>query len=101
MYFHLKTCCLGYEQNSIYEKFVITFTQGFQKSKKSAHWTLGSGGKRQLRGVRNTNKKNPAQEGKIRPEKNLFLHGDFTPFIILLFIIIWDHFLPLFFLKDS
>ena len=24
MYFHLKTCCLGYEQNSIDEKFVKT-----------------------------------------------------------------------------
>ena len=38
------------------------FPQGFRKSKKFAHLTLRSGGKRLLKGVRNTNtKKNPAQ----------------------------------------
>ena len=31
---------LGYEQNSIDEKFVITFPQGFWKSKKFAQRTL-------------------------------------------------------------
>ena len=35
----------------------ITFPQGFLKSKKFAHRTSGSGGKRPLKGVRNTNSK--------------------------------------------
>jgi hypothetical protein len=32
----------------------ITFPQGFGKSKKFGHWTLGSGKKRPLNGVRKT-----------------------------------------------
>ena len=33
---------------------LITFPQGFQKSKKIADWTLWRGGNRPLKGVRNT-----------------------------------------------
>ena len=56
--------------------------QGFQKSKKFAHWTLGSGDKRPLKGVGNINTKKILRSKENSPKNNtFFLRGDFTLFI--------------------
>ena len=80
----------------------ITFPHGFQKYKKKfGHWTLGSGGKRPVNGVRNTNtNKIMLSKAKFAKKPNKKLCGDFTTFFSQSFQI-WDHFFPLLFLKDS
>ena len=60
----------------------ITFTQGFQKSKKFSHLTLGSGGKKTVkRSEKHQYQNNPAQKGEIRTKTNFLLCGNFTLFI--------------------
>ena len=70
----------------------ITFPQGFWKSKKFWHWTLGNGDKKTF--------KRSEQMKKKSIKKNFFQRSDFTPFMSKSFQI-WDHFFPLLFPKDS
>ena len=69
----------------------ITFSQGFQKSKRFGHWILESGAKKTF--------KLSEQIKKIR-KKNLFCRCNFTLFLSKSFQI-WDHFFQLLFPKDS
>ena len=66
-----------------------TFPQGFQKSKKFGHWTMGSGGEKTFK--------------RSEPIKQKFLkkcRGDFTPFLSKSCQIL-HHFFPLLFPKVS
>ena len=69
----------------------ITFPQGFRKSKKFGHWTLGSGGKKTF--------KWSEQMEKIS-KKNFIRRGNFTPFFCKN-VQILDPFFPLLFPKES
>ena len=64
----------------------ISFPQGFRKSKKFGHWTLGSGGTKTF--------KWSEQRKKLFPPRNL------RPFLSKN-VHIWDHFFPLLFHKVS
>ena len=57
--FSLRQFYTRYEQkfSNLRQLFPVLFLQVLRKSKRVAHWTLGSGGKRPLKAVSNTNTK--------------------------------------------
>ena len=81
----------NYEQKfaNLRPPLFLTFPQGFQKSKKFGHWTLGSGGKKLFK----------RGEQMIFFSKKLFCRCNFTTIMSKRFQI-WDHFLSLLFPED-
>ena len=73
------------------ETTTLSFPQGFRKSKKLGHWTLGNGAIRRLKEV---------NKGEKKVCKKLFRRGNFRPFLSKN-VHIWHHFFPLIFPKDS
>ena len=64
----------------------ITFPQRFWKSKKFAHWTLWSGGKRPFKGVRNTNTKEILlSKAKLAQKQTFFCAVILHPLIVKVF----------------
>ena len=60
--------------------FPLLFPKVFQKSKKFAHWTMGSVGKRPLKGVIKTNTKNSCWVRQNLPQNKLFIARWFYTF---------------------
>ena len=73
-----------YEQkfSNLSSTLSITFPQGFQNKKKSAHWTLGSGGNRPLKGVRNTKTKKILLRKATFAKKITFFVTIFYPLLV-------------------
>ena len=78
----------------------ITFPQLFQKSNKFGNWTFGSGAKRPLNRVKNSNTKKSCSVRQNSPKNKLCFARNFTPFVSKSFQI-WDHFFLLLFPKES
>ena len=83
-----KSCLSGkvHQKNELrFYFFLLLFFQGFRKSKKIRHWTLGSGTKRPLSGVRNTNIKQILISKAKFAQKKLFFAQWFYTFYVLHF----------------